>query len=356
MAYLNPTEFPLKFASAKRAPAAGRAVALVCCTALWGMAQAATFEMDEEQFVVGHVQTITAKYQDTLLAIAEEFELGYEELVAANPKLDSWIPGEGNRVLLPSKFIVPKKISGGIYINLAEYRLYYFPENKNDTVITFPISIGRGDWDTPVGQTHVISKLVKPAWYPPESIRKEHAEEGDPLPKVVPPGPDNPLGDYALQLNLPGYLIHGTNRPYGIGMRATHGCIRLRPEGIKTLFEQVKIETPVQISWEPFKTGVKDNVIYFEAHPARSEVEEILEGKSNVDMKQRKAALTHAIRQVLELADATEVEVDWLRLAEIVKESQGVPLPVSPSDRDMEITQLERRSTQSASQHKEYLF
>ena len=326
------------------------------------VAQAVTFPNSPSATVVGEVQFVTAKYEDTLLNIAEEFELGYEELVAANPKLDSWLPGEGNHVILPSKFIVPATMSKGIHINLAEYRLYYFPEKEN-TVITFPISIGRGGWDTPLGAAQVTSKLVNPAWHPPESIRREHAEEGDPLPRVVPPGPDNPLGNYALQLNLPSYLIHGTNKPYGIGMKATHGCIRLRPQNIASLFKQVSVKTPVEIVWQPFKVGIKDNVIYFEAHPAKSEYETILEEPSNASKKHRASALTDSIRQVLQLADEASVEIDWLNLADIVKESRGIPFPINQTPikdvtRDsISIVEAPRRSTQHTTQQSQsYIF
>lgn len=298
--------------------------------------------------MVGTVQAVTAKHQDTLLLLAEEFELGYEELVAANPRLDTWLPGEGNRVLLPSKFIVPK--GKGIHINLAEYRLYYLPGDEDATVMTFPISIGRGDWNTPVGKTRVVNKLRNPAWYPPESIRREHAEEGDPLPRMVPPGPDNPLGDYALRLGLPGYLIHGTNKPYGIGMKVTHGCIRLRPPDIADLFEMVPREELVQIVYQPFKVGVLDGVIYFEAHPMRSEVEAVLKGETGVNRKQHSAALTDAIREVLALADELDAEVDWLRLAEIVEESLGIPLPLNEAAAKLTVVEVPRRSSPGAVQ------
>ncbi len=318
--------------------------------------QAATFPAAAGGSVVGDVQAVTAKHQDTLLKIAEEFELGYEELVAANPDLDSWLPGEGNRVVLPSRFIVPEDVDEGIYINLAEYRLYYFPEKQGDEVITYPISIGRGDWNTPVGDAWIVNKLVNPAWYPPESIRREHAEAGDPLPKVVPPGPDNPLGDYALRLNLSGYLIHGTNRPYGIGMRVTHGCIRLRPGNIAALFKRISTETPVRIAWDPFKTGIKDGVIYFEAHPDRSEVEAILEEKSMVDKGRRSAALTASIRKVLNLVDQTGAKVNWLQLADIAEKSLGIPLPISPGG-DGKVLQVLHRSTGNVTYQSEpYLF
>ena len=311
------------------------AVALV----LWGMAvPATTFPDVEAGMVVGNVEFIVARYQDTLLHLAEEFDLGYEELVAANPDIDSWLPGEGHRVVLPKRFIVPEDAGKGIYINLAEYRLYYFPERKDAGMFTFPISIGKGDWVTPVGMTRIVNKLVDPAWYPPQSVREEYAADGDSLPKVVPPGPDNPLGRYALKLDLPGYLVHGTNKPYGIGMKVTHGCIRLHPKNMTLLFERVTVNTPVQIVWEPFKVGIKDGTIYFEAHSPQSEVEAILETQRE-DMEARRknaSALTAAIRKVLRALDRLgtettrqDTEIDWLKLAEIVRRGDGIPYPIS---------------------------
>ncbi len=316
---------------------------------LWGTAASAdTFQNFEAGMVVGDVQFTVARYQDTLLSLAEEFNLGYEELVAANPGIDSWLPGEGSRVVLPKRLIIPKHASKGIYINLAEYRLYYFPEQKDADVLSFPISIGRGDWATPVGMTHIVSKLINPAWYPPQSIREEHAADGESLPAMVPPGPDNPLGRYALKLDLPGYLIHGTNKPYGIGMKVTHGCIRLHPEDMDVLFQRVAANTSVQIVWEPFKVGVEDGVIYLEAHSLRSEVEAILKIGEDMETGRKKNAyaLTAAIRNVLQTLDvlgAEEIyqgtEIDWLRLIEIVRRGDGIPYPISARPTETEVAE-----------------
>ena len=133
--------------------------------------------------------------------------------------------------------------------------------------MTFPVGIGRMDWSTPLGVTRVKIKIADPAWYPPASIRDEHTSDGNPLPDKIAPGPDNPLGQYALQLALPGYLIHGTNRPYGVGMRVSHGCVRLYPEDISRLFDAVSVGTPVRIINQPYKAGWYHGVLYFEAHP-----------------------------------------------------------------------------------------
>jgi lipoprotein-anchoring transpeptidase ErfK/SrfK len=172
---------------------------------------------------------------------------------------------EGTRVILPTQHILPDTPREGLVLNLPEMRLYYYPKpstGKPRTVVTFPVSIGRMDWATPLGLTRVTAKVINPVWYPPASIRAEHEQEGQALPPEVAAGPDNPLGQYALQLGRPGYLIHGTDRPYGIGMRATHGCIRLYPEDIQRLFEEVPVGTPVRIVNQPYKAGWYRGVLY----------------------------------------------------------------------------------------------
>jgi len=221
--------------------------------------------------VVGAITTIQARADDTLIEIARRHGLGYQDIVRANPDVDTWLPGEGTEVVLPTRYVLPPGQRRGLILNLPEYRLYYFPEpspGEAAVVMTYPISIGRMDWETPLGRTSVISKVRNPAWYPPASVRAEHAADGDPLPRIVPPGPDNPLGKYAMRLGLPGYLIHGTNRPAGVGMRVTHGCIRLFPEDIGFLFGQVGLNTTVRIINEPVKIGWNGDELVIEVHQA----------------------------------------------------------------------------------------
>src|SRR6185503_8261098 len=200
--------------------------------------------------VIGVVTAAVAEHEDTLLDIGRRFGVGYEEIMAANPGIDPWLPGAGTEVLIPSRFILPDAPREGIVVNLPEHRLYYFPPAHADeprTVRTYPISTARMDWKTPLGVTRIVTKEHMPNWYPPESVRREHEERGDPLPKVVPPGPDNPLGEHKMRLAIPGgaYLIHGTNRPAGVGMQVTHGCIRMYPEDVAELFALVAINTKV---------------------------------------------------------------------------------------------------------------
>jgi L,D-transpeptidase ErfK/SrfK len=246
-----------------------RMLALVCL-ALPCAVSAEVYELPPAgNDVVGAVTVIRARADDTLIEIARRHGLGYEDIVRANPDVDTWLPGENTEVVLPTRYVLPPGPRRGIILNLAEYRLYYFPQPVGDqpaVVMTYPISIGRMDWDTPLGRTSVISKVTDPAWYPPASVRAEHAADGDPLPRIVPPGPNNPLGKHAMRLGLPGYLIHGTNRPAGVGMRVTHGCIRLFPEDIEFLFGQVGINTVVRIINEPVKVGWDGDELVVEVH------------------------------------------------------------------------------------------
>jgi L,D-transpeptidase ErfK/SrfK len=222
-----------------------------------------------DQSVVGEPQVVYTNETDTLSDLARAYGLGYDELIAANPDVNPWLPGAGTPVLLPTQFVVPDVLREGIVLNIASKRLFYFPqvaEGEPALVKTFPIGIGRVGWETPLGATTVVAKARDPHWYVPWSVRQEHAELGDPLPSVVPPGPDNPLGHRVLKLDMPGYLIHGTNQPYGVGMRVSHGCVRLYPENIEYLYELVEIGETVTIINEPFLFGQRDGEIYFEGH------------------------------------------------------------------------------------------
>lgn len=222
-----------------------------------------------EQSVVGEPQVVFAGNSDTLSDLARTYGLGYDEIIAANPGVNPWLPGENTPVLLPTQFILPDVPRQGIVLNIASKRLFYFPavpEGEKQVVKTYPIGIGRVGWETPLGTTTVVSKARDPSWYVPASVRREHAEKGDPLPSVVPPGPDNPLGHRVLQLEMPGYLIHGTNQPYGVGMRVSHGCVRLYPENIELLFELVEVGEQVAIVNEPYLVGTRNGELYFEAH------------------------------------------------------------------------------------------
>lgn len=225
--------------------------------------------------VVGSETVAMVGAGDTLADIARRYNLGHEEIRIANPDVEFWLPGDGTRVEIPSRFVLPQAERAGLVLNLPEMRLYVFrsvsdPESPG-VVITHPVSIGRMDWATPLGATRVTAKVKDPSWTPPESIRMEHAADGDILPRVVAPGPDNPLGQYALKLALPGYLLHGTNRPYGVGMRVTHGCIRLYPEDIERLYDSVEVGTRVEFVNQPIKVGWGKEGLFMEVHPLLEE-------------------------------------------------------------------------------------
>ena len=245
----------------------------VACLVATGFANAAIFELPEDgSNVIGVDTIITAQYSDTLLDIARRYSIGYEEIIRANPGVSMWLPGEGTQVLVPGRRILPLGARDGVIVNLPEHRLYYFPKPKKGekpVVITYPVSTGKFDRKTPLGQTRVAMKTKNPSWRPPESIRQEHAAAGDPIPRVVPPGPKNPLGAFAMRLAMGDgtYLIHGTNNPIAVGLAITHGCVRMYPEDIAALFPQVPVGTKVSLVNEPIKLADVNGELWIEAHP-----------------------------------------------------------------------------------------
>ena len=221
------------------------------------------FTWAPEHSVVGKLTIHIVAKGETLLDIARWYDLGYNQIVLANPDVDPWIPPEGTEILLPTCYVLPEKKSG-LVVNLAEMRLYFFRRELDQRVVyTAPIGVGVEGKLTELGVYTVIRKKKNPAWHVPPSIR----EEDPTLPEVVPPGPENPLGAYALYLSRGAYAIHGTNRPWGIGRRVSHGCIRLYPEDIEALFPLVPIGTPVFIVYQPFKLGVREGKVYLQAFP-----------------------------------------------------------------------------------------
>ena len=225
---------------------------------------AKTYNLDQNRSLIGTVQLYQTKENESLIEIARKFGLGYNEIVDANPMLDPFIPGTGSSVNILTEWLLPDvKKYEGIVINLSEMRLYVFsPKGRVSSVSTFPIGIGSEGNETPLGYFNVIEKILKPHWHVPESIRKERPE----LPEVVPPGPDNPLGSHALRLSTNTILIHGTNKPWGIGRRVSHGCIRLYPEDIPRLFKLTSEGTVVAIVRQPIKIGTASNKVYIEVH------------------------------------------------------------------------------------------
>lgn len=326
---------------------------------------AATYEIPADgSDVVGEIAVTTATFDDTLLDIARRHGVGYQDIVRANPEVNVWVPGEGTEVVLPTQFVLPPGAREGIVLNLAEYRLYYFPKpapGESAQVITYPISIGRQDWETPIGTTSIVAKAVNPSWYPPQSVREEHAAEGRPLASVVPPGPDNPLGKHAMRLGLPGYLIHGTNKPAGVGMRVTHGCLRMFPEDIETLFDLVGLNTRVRIINEPVKIGWRGDELVMEVHPLLETAprethdepvrDEDEPGNEDVDVDAtaiavaepagdttgdvepafeaaQKGPLTYVTERFIAATSERPGVLDWLLAEEVVHRADGMPVVV----------------------------
>lgn len=246
-----------------------RATLLACAFACPALADT-HIRPPEDVGVIGQVDFIRAHHDETLLDIARDQDIGQNEILVANPEVDRWLPGKGTVITLPRRHVLPDAKRDGLILNLPEMRLYYFPRpEKTGTpvVITHPVSIGRMDWNTPLGMTRIVAKKVDPTWTPPQSLKDEALASGEVLPDVVPAGPDNPLGRYAMRLGVPGYLIHSTNKPWGVGMRVTHGCVRMYPEDIEQLFDKVPVGTPVQIVNQPVKLGWLADTLYLEIHP-----------------------------------------------------------------------------------------
>ncbi len=274
------------------------------------------------QSVIGEPQLVVTRETDTFSDLAREYGLGYDELVAANPGIDPWLPGGGVEILLPTQYVLPDAPKRGVVLNIVSKRLFYYPPVKDGELIqvmTYPIGIGRVGWETPLGETKLIAKARDPSWYVPASVRRENAAAGNPLPSVVPAGPDNPLGKFVLKLDMPGYLIHGTNQPYGVGMRVSHGCVRLYPENIELLYSMVKIGEPVRIINKPYLAGWRNGELYVESHiPLEDDAlspEEQLQSMFDAISSQSSAFGSEAAREQAQAiaADARGVPVRVLR-------------------------------------------
>jgi L,D-transpeptidase ErfK/SrfK len=295
--------------------------AAACVTATVALAESYPLS-PEAGDLIGAPRTTEARHEDTLIDIARQHGLGYDEIVNANPGVDPWLPGAGVTIELAKYRVLPMAPREGIVINLAEHRLYYFPAAKagaTHEVWSYPVSIGKMDWRTPLGATRIVQKVKDPPWYPPQSVRDEHALKGDILPEVVPAGPDNPLGGFAMRLGIPGgaYLIHGTNRPAGVGMQVTHGCMRLYPEDIEELFGMVPVNTKVTMVNQPFKLGWQEGKLWVEVHPALKE--DVVEPPT----------LTDLTRLVVEATRQSLTPVDWSAVQQAFADARGIPVVVS---------------------------
>ncbi len=277
--------------------------------------------------VVGEVQLTVASKEDTLPDIARRFNVGYEEIVRANPGVDPWVPGEGRVVVVPTRFVLPSAPREGIVINVAALRLYYFAPHKHgepQVLYTHPIGIGKAGWSTPEGVTRIVSHRKDPVWRPSAALRKDHFNDnGEELPAVVMPGPDNPLGKFEMTLAWPSYLIHGTNKPYGVGLRSSHGCIRLYPEDIEKIYAMVPDGTPVRVVNQPYLFGWHQGQLYLQAY-------DVLEDDRRDWAHAQKTLLSHELGPHLQKTlQATGSQIDWQSVAAITRAPRGVPVPVT---------------------------
>lgn len=275
------------------------------------------FVMPDEGDIIGQHYTITVDdHAETLIDIARHHNIGYEEIRMANPDVSLWVPGEGTEVVIPARYILPPVPREGVVINLSELRLYYYPADNPEIVETYPVSVGRDEFATPVGITRTTIKVENPAWAPPASMRREAAERGEPAPKIVPPGPQNPLGKHAILLDMPSYLIHGTNRPDGVGMRVSRGCIRMYPEDIKSMYERLPSGTIVNLVDIPFKAGwAKDGTLFVQSFP------QLEENMGNFE------PLLNALERVAEKAP-DDVSVDYAQVKKVIEQPNGQMIAV----------------------------
>jgi L,D-transpeptidase ErfK/SrfK len=281
------------------------------------------FTLEAGEDVVGAIEVTMATRDDTLPDIARRFNVGYEEIVRANPDVDPWLPGEGREVVLPTAFVLPDAPREGVVINVAAMRLYYFPKvarGEPQVVITHPIGIGRVGWQTPEGTTRITARVKDPVWTPPLSVRREHHDSGDDLPAKVPAGPDNPLGAHLFRLGWPTYLIHGTNKPYGVGMRSSHGCIRLYPEDIARLFDSVPIGTPVRVVNQPTVLGWRGETLYVQSFGSLED-DHRRSGVRPTPPRDGGRALWSRVR-------AADARIDWPSVVAEASHPRGLPLAV----------------------------
>ena len=282
------------------------------------------FAGGDRNTVVGELATYVVQEGDTLLDVGRHFDLGYNEMVAANPGVDPWLPSPGEVLVIPTEYVLPESGNQGLVVNIPEMRLYYFHggvrTGQPAAVTTYPVGLGRDDWRTPQGSFRVRGKTENPTWVIPESIRAEHIRErGDDRTMILGGDPDNPLGPYRLELTLPLYGLHGSNMPWGVGMQVSHGCIRLYNEDITALFHEVRVGTPGEFLYQPVKLGMRDDVVYVEVHP------DIYGLRTSLEDETERLLARHG------WAD----RVDRARLRQALNERSGLPVAIE-RDRTIE--------------------
>jgi L,D-transpeptidase ErfK/SrfK len=289
---------------------------LCCCSAVFALVFPLPSSGDN---IVGKVQWTQSLPGDTFITIGRRYDIGYFEIVEANPGIDPNLPHPGTLLVIPSRFVIPNDPRTGVIVNLAELRVYYFPPGTNK-LVTYPVGIGREGWNTPVGTTTIIARVANPTWVVPPDIKADRAKNGIDLPDSVAPGPNNPLGMYALYLGFPGYRMHGTNDPTGIGRRSSSGCIRMWPEDIEELFELTKVGTPVRVINDPYKAGWSGSTLYLESHTPLQE--------QQVVYTQDPTLMTMDIKAATANRPAT---IDWDAAKRIADQENGIPQIVGTS-------------------------
>lgn len=273
-----------------------------------------TFVIPHNGNIIGNVQYTSAQYGDSLSTIGRRYDMGGYEMVEANPGVSYSDPNPGSRIVVPSKFILPDTPRKGIVINLAEMRLYYYhPDGVH--VSTYPVGVGQEGWNTPLGTTTVVRKREHPVWVVPDSILENHENHGEPIEKVWPAGPNNPLGDYAMNTGLKNIVIHGSPFPKGVGVRSSHGCIRMLNEDVEKLFKMVQVGTPVNIIHQPTKIGRMDNKLYLEAHVPLSQ-------------SQYYSSFTSTGELLHKLVKGAKYSVEWHEIEKLQNKANGYPLPI----------------------------
>jgi len=271
--------------------------------------------------VVGKVQWTQSLPGDDFIKLGRRYDIGYFELVESNPGVDPSLPHPGTIVVVPTRFIIPHVPRVGIVVNVAELRIYYFPPGTNK-VVTFPIGIGREGWNTPIGVTTVTQKVVNPTWVVPADIREWRFKNGGvTLPASVAPGPNDPLGGYALYLGFPEYRIHGTNDPTGIGRRSSSGCMRMWPEDIEELFALSTVHMPVRIIDDPYKAGWLNNKLYLESHTPLEEQQQIYSSD-----------LTPMVLDIQSMTTTRSATVDWDQAKRVAQQQNGIPQVVGTAN------------------------
>ncbi|MEE2996372.1 MAG: L,D-transpeptidase family protein [Pseudomonadota bacterium] len=268
--------------------------------------------------IIGEQKIYKTRYEDSLVDLARKHGLGYTEIVSANPGIDPWVPGADKEVVLPTAHLLPDGPREGILINLADQRMYLFHPDGS-TVDSVPLGIGNEGWDTPKGTTTVVRKKKNPTWYVPKSVLKDQPE----LPGVVKPGPDNPLGAHAVYLGWSAYLFHGTNKPYGVGRRVSHGCVRLYPEDIARIFDKIKIGTKVTVIDQAMKIARLEKELWLEVHPNQTQSDEV----------EKTGRLTPAKPpefeyRLLHAAGNLAARIDWQKARAAYRERRGTPLQI----------------------------